>query len=481
MPLQLRRGNAADLAAITPAEGELVYVRPTVSGELPKLYVGDGATSGGILVAGYDDLDAKDAFAASIAAGTQTGITFNYNPTTRAMNATVDLSDYDGILTASAFSGSIVSDTSSVLIDAVDSIIFADYVKGPLTDVTLKGIVYANDDSVIVDPVAKTVSADLVGDVFTSNINSTDSSTVNINTSLSVKSFLTVDDYLRVDGGGRFVSTDSGERIITVESYANSDQVGGLFLRKARGSESSPTAVQGGDRIGQITFQGYDGSSYNDMAVIQTQVDPSIAVGPGQVAPALRFLVRAGGTVLRETATLAQNGSLYLYGITSAAGPLNVYTFHNDGTNASNILWLRARGTNLAPTAVQNGDPIMDLAWNGFDGTNYRNAGQIRVTVDGPVASNQIPGRFEFSTTNTSGVSSVKMKLLNDGKLEIDEIQGNNAGYITLNDMPVLPTYANEATATAAAGGTPINGMMFYDTLTSKIKAYAGGAWVALH
>ena len=46
MPLQIRRGTDAErLGSFTPAEGELIYTTDT-----KKLYVGDGATVGGVAI-----------------------------------------------------------------------------------------------------------------------------------------------------------------------------------------------------------------------------------------------------------------------------------------------------------------------------------------------------------------------------------------------------------------------------------------------
>jgi hypothetical protein len=47
MPLLLRRGLEADRLSFVPEEGELIYVTDT-----KRVYVGDGVTPGGILVAG---------------------------------------------------------------------------------------------------------------------------------------------------------------------------------------------------------------------------------------------------------------------------------------------------------------------------------------------------------------------------------------------------------------------------------------------
>ena len=78
MPLQIRRGNTAEITSITPLIGELIYNTQT-----QKLHVGNGSTAGGIITSTYSDADAKDAAAASIAAGTHTNISFSYNSTTK--------------------------------------------------------------------------------------------------------------------------------------------------------------------------------------------------------------------------------------------------------------------------------------------------------------------------------------------------------------------------------------------------------------
>lgn len=50
MPLQIRRGLAADRTSITPATGEPIYTTDT-----KRLYIGDGSTAGGVIVSGQVD------------------------------------------------------------------------------------------------------------------------------------------------------------------------------------------------------------------------------------------------------------------------------------------------------------------------------------------------------------------------------------------------------------------------------------------
>jgi hypothetical protein len=57
--LQIRRGTAAEVAAITPLEGEPVWATDT-----KRLYIGDGVSAGGYLVSpnAYVQFDETDEF-----------------------------------------------------------------------------------------------------------------------------------------------------------------------------------------------------------------------------------------------------------------------------------------------------------------------------------------------------------------------------------------------------------------------------------
>jgi hypothetical protein len=166
--------------------------------------------------------------------------------------------------------------------------------------------------------------------------------------------------------------------------------------------------------------------------------------------------------------TLNSLGQLFLFGRDAAASPFQIFSAHNDATNASNVILVRSRGTLEAPTTLINGDPVFDFAFAGHDGTNFRAVAQIRVTIDGAVSSGITPGKFNFFTTNTSGVSASRVEIATTKT--------------TFNNMPVLPTYADETAADTAIGGSGnrVNGMMYYDTALGAIRAVVGGSWTSL-
>lgn len=77
-----------------------------------------------------------------------------------------------------------------------------------------------------------------------------------------------------------------------------------------------------------------------------------------------------------------------------------------------------------APTAVVADDAILNVYGFGADGTNYKNAGGFQVAVDGTVSAGIVPGRFEISTTNTSGSTVRRWYIDSSGRLLNDSTGG---------------------------------------------------------
>jgi hypothetical protein len=94
------------------AAGELIFVTNT-----NRLYIGNGTTNGGVPVTDYTDEQARDATAPMLVNGTHSAISFVYDDALDKVNATVNLSDYQGVIKAASFNGSVVANDSSLLID----------------------------------------------------------------------------------------------------------------------------------------------------------------------------------------------------------------------------------------------------------------------------------------------------------------------------------------------------------------------------
>jgi hypothetical protein len=124
---------------------------------------------------------------------------------------------------------------------------------------------------------------------------------------------------------------------------------------KARGSLSAKTAVQSGDILGQLTFQGYDGSSgYFTSSSIAAVVDQAVATG--QVACAVVYKVRPISTnALTEAFRISSDGTTKHNGFktyfddgaaTMVGGEMRLAGGHISGLDGTGV------NTNYPPTIV---------------------------------------------------------------------------------------------------------------------------------
>jgi len=108
-------------------------------------------------------------------------------------------------------------------------------------------------------------------------------------------------------------------------------------------------------------------------------------------------------------------------------------------------------GNSLATTDVNGGDIRIEAG----DGTVDGRGGDLSLTTGNSVGTDRAGDMFLTCGTNSGA--------------------GRN-GHIYIQSMPIMPVYAN-ATARDAAAGTATNGMFCYNTATSNIEVYVGGAW----
>jgi len=321
--------------------------------------------------------------------------------------------------------------------------------------------------------VSGNITGSVTGNIFTNFIDSADSSPIIVTPTVLFNSNVTSEGSLRVVDGGNFQSTEFSSFPLAVTAAHNDDQATRLVLRRSRGTLDTPLSLITNDRVGSIQFNGYDGTNTISSAQIQARVTGTVS--PGVMPSSLRFLITNTLGNEQEAGRFNESGNLFLFANDVTSGPLQIFSGHNSSSNASNVILVRARGVPSfpgqtgTPLAVLNGDPIFDFAFAGYDGTNNVGVAQIRVVTDGAVSTGIVPGRFEFFTSNTSGVSASRLTVATTKT--------------TFNNMPVLPTYADETAADTAIGGSGnrVNGMMYYDTGAAKIKAVAGGSWTAIH
>jgi hypothetical protein len=116
-----------------------------------------------------------------------------------------------------------------------------------------------------------------------------------------------------------------------------------------------------------------------------------------------RLLVGTSSSFSTAYAGATQNVQIQSTGANYAN--LSVIGNRNNTTGAYLTLASSRSETAGGKTAVQSGDEISRITFEGADGTNYLRAAEIACRVDGTPGTNDMPGRLEFSTT-ADGASS---------------------------------------------------------------------------
>jgi len=536
MALQIRRGTNSERLTIIPLQGELIYTTDT-----KKVYVGDGLTPGGILITGsgngedMTDEEIQALVAAMFTDGTHTGISFTYNSNNGTINATVSGGGGGGtgtvtsvsVVTANGFAGTVNNPTTTPAITLSTNITGLIKGNGSAISAAAAGIDY--QAPITLTTTGSSGAATLSGNILNipqysggtegGAVNLSELEDVNLGTLVqgqvlswngedwtnTAVSFDLEDDISPSLGGplelneyniggignisitGSIVSnTESSANINFSSTHFSDDDAGSLInFRKARGTRLSPQAIQANDRLSQINFLGYDGANYVAAGIIEA-VSP--LVDSGIVEGRLRFVLADIEGAYKETLRLDSFGCS-IFGRLGTAAPMRIFNNHDTAALSGNLIMLRSRGTFDNPIVVQNNDRIAGMTFSGYDGTtavsgqpSYPAVGQIRVNVDGTVAPNQVPGRMELATANSSGSMTVRLRLTSDGKMHVNDIRGLTNNYVSFSQMPALPTYADEAAADAAIGGVGnrVNGMMYYDSGATAIKAVVNGSWTSL-
>ncbi len=93
---------------------------------------------------------------------------------------------------------------------------------------------------------------------------------------------------------------------------------------------------------------------------------------------------------------------------------MSVFGNDNDFTRISGS---KSRNASVGGhTIVQNNDVLLSLKGFGSDGTNFEEAAQIEIQVDGTPGNNVMPGRIVFKTATTDGVAE-RLRIKSTGEL----------------------------------------------------------------
>ena len=147
------------------------------------------------------------------------------------------------------------------------------------------------------------------------------------------------------------------------------------------------------------------------------------------------------GRFQRGSATV-QDGDAIAGGLningTDMDASLIMSVFGNDG-DFTRISGSKSRNASVGShTIVQNNDVLLSLKGFGSDGTNFEEAAQIEMQVDGTPGNNVMPGRIVFKTATTDGVEE-KMRI-------------SSQGYVTKPQTPFFSVYGSASNVTYNQG-----------------------------
>lgn len=200
---------------------------------------------------------------------------------------------------------------------------------------------------------------------------------------------------------GKFLTGGSGNTLF-------GDQAGGPSLTTGGNNAAfgylALGAVTGSGNVGVGRGAGANITSANQSVAIGQQAQPPSATLNGQLS--IQNIIYG----FNNTGTLT----------TVSTGRIAIGTSTDDGVNRFQVLDNIAQ-YNLANSVtgaqhvfrksrakgvVANGDIVGDLAYEGFDGSNYIPTALIRVGINGTPGTNDMPGRIQFWTT-ADGAASV--------------------------------------------------------------------------
>ncbi len=190
------------------------------------------------------------------------------------------------------------------------------------------------------------------------------------------------------------------------------------------------------------------------------------------------FVVKGDGRV--GINTTAPQTYLHIVNPLAAGNPAVVISRHGTTGGGQGIHFKHSGGTQGAPTAGGNGDPVLFIVGAAHDGSSYRELSAIESTIDGPVSVGSVPGNLRFYTAR-AGVGGVqeKMRITSGGSVGIGGIIPSATLHVS------SPAGAGSTTVLLVSSGTQpgaellqvkADGMAIPKSLKVDGKLFAGGA-----
>lgn len=145
------------------------------------------------------------------------------------------------------------------------------------------------------------------------------------------------------------------------------------------------------------TGDGYIKNTVDGTEIMRLNSDGDIVIGDSLSSPAFsrNILIQKEGANHASAGWLNSNSSGQHYGSTFWFG--------------------RARGSLSSPSAVSDGDRITNIAFNVYDGTQWRQPAHIRAYINGSTGVDDNPTEIQFGTSNGSDLDKINALVIGPG------------------------------------------------------------------
>ena len=237
--------------------------------------------------------------------------------------------------------------------------------------------------------------------------------------------------------------------------------------------------VTGAIRVGTAADAGILYVGTNNYAIIQ-KFATEFRAGWTRDAIPLTYLTNdtermridsSGNVLINTSATRTEfNSRLLIEGTTSnATGSIAV--INNNASAASGYIALgKTRGAIGSNTTVVSGDSLGSLVFYGADGTGLIYSAGITATSEGTIATGQIPSRMSFSTANSAGTVTERMRITSAGEVLVGgttELNSFSGGFSLqrTNNAPNFNLYRND---TSVSSGNVLGAIAFWGNDTTS-------------
>ncbi|MFV3408333.1 tail fiber domain-containing protein [Bdellovibrio bacteriovorus] len=265
--------------------------------------------------------------------------------------------------------------------------------------------------------------------------------------------------------------TGGGNDDVYVQSIGNTGEPA-YILTKARSNSGAEAAVLAGDSLGFLSMRGYDGTAYQSGASIAGVAEADFATAKSAYMSFATLNNGSSGERMRITSSGA-------VGIGATAPTVRLHVQGNNYTNSSaaferneeasagpGIQLMKSRGTTGAKTAVQSGDTLGSLLFNGYgDATTVGLGSHIQSVAAATWTSTSVPADLTFSTHTGTGSLTVPT----------ERMRIHSTGWITMGvgtSSPGAPLNLRNASA-------PYIGFDEMDTTQKFFMGVDGGSfWI---